>query len=268
MHRLVVFTAFLAAFVVASPAGAKGPVTVEICGQDDCTTVRDNFADPHGPASGILGSDSLEFADSPPPGPYYTVAVEAAWMERDTAYFVPGVGVLRVGSNWLALSGADAAGLRAAIGNLAPFPSPRLTRATVDGRRAADAAPYFELLGTLPPADYPPPLARAVQIVLRADRPNPWTDVRRPFDYYPRQKLLHRQTEWLRVPSGLAAVIERDGRLVAPPTDSRSNWPSYLAVTLLSLGLLAVVAHNLRARRRIRPQGLGDLGVRTRETPE
>jgi hypothetical protein len=253
MRRLTVTTSALAVlFVLASPAAAKGPVTVTICGQDDCVTVKDDFTDAPYAGNGLVNSDSLDFGDTPPPSPYYSLELKADWMEQDTSYFVPTGGVLRVGSNWLALGSGDAAALRAAFGDLAPFPPPRLTRALLDGRPAANAAPYFALLGALPAADYAPPLARRVEIVLRADRPNPWTDVRRPFEYYPRHNLLHRQVEWLSVPPRLAAVIERDAGIVTAGGPSRSTWPGYLAATFLGLGLVALVALNQRSRRRVR----------------
>lgn len=244
-----ILTALLA---LASPVSAKGPVTVKICGRDDCVTVKDDFTDPHGPGGTLVNTDALDFAASPPPGPYYSVEMPDYWIERDTSYFVPASGTLRVGSNWLALTDEDLASLRSVTGDLAPFPPPRLTRAIVDGRSAANAAPYLALLGTLPPVDYPPPLARKIEIVLRADRPNPWTDVRRPLEYYPSRNLLHRQVEWLSVPPRLAAAIERDAGLMAAAKDSRSSWPSYLAATFLALGLVAVVALNQRSRRRVR----------------
>jgi hypothetical protein len=34
--------------------------------------------------------------------------------------------------------------------------------------------------------------------------------------------------------------------------ESRASWPSYLAFALLALGLIAVVWHNQRARKRAR----------------
>jgi hypothetical protein len=257
MRRLAVTTSALAVlFVLASPAAAKGPVTVKICGQDDCVSVQDDFTDAPYAGNGLVNSDSLDFGDAPPPSPYYSLELEADWMEQDTSYFVPASGVLRVGSNWLALGGADAAALRAAIGDLAPFPPPRLTRAIVGGKRARDAAPYRALLGNLPAADSVPALAGVVEIVLRADRPNPWTDVRRPFEYYPRQNLLHRQVEWLSVPLRLAAVIERDAGLAAPAGPTRSSWPGYLAAIFLALGLVAVVALNQRSRRRLQRRAM------------
>lgn len=252
MRRLAVTTSVLAALLVlAPPAAAKGPVTVKICGQDDCIKVKDDVTDVHGPASSIVMTDSLDFAAAPAPGPYYSLEIKGYWYDRDTFYFVPGSGVLRVGSNWLALADKDVASLRAALRGLAPFPPPQLTRALVNGRPAANAAPYVALLGALPPADYPPALARKVEIVLRADRPNPWTDVRRPFEYYPRRNLLHRQVEWLSVPPRLAAVIERDAGVAASAGPSRSPWPSYLAAIFLGLGLVTVVALNQRSRRRM-----------------
>jgi hypothetical protein len=252
MRCLALTTFFLAALLVAaSPAAAKGPVTVKVCGKDDCITIKDDFTDPHGPGGTLVNTDALDFAATPAPGPYYSLEIKGYWYDRDTFYFVPGSEVLRVGSNWLALRDKDVASMRAVTRGLAPFPPPQLTRALVDGRPAANAAPYFALLGTLPAADYPPALARKVEIVLRADRPNPWTDVRRPLEYYPRRNVLHRQVEWLSVPPQLAAVIERDARIGAPAGPSRSPWPGYLAATLLGLGLVAVVALNQRSRRRV-----------------
>jgi hypothetical protein len=252
MRRLAFTTFVLAALLVpASPAAAKGPVTVRICGQDSCISVKDDFTDLHGPAGGIVNADALDFAAAPAPGPYYSLEMKDYWMERGTFYFVPASGVLRVGSNWLALPERDVASLVAALDGLAPFTTPKLTRALVDGRPAANATPYFALLGTLPAADYPPALTRRVEIVLRADRPNPWTDVRRPLEYYPRLNLLHRQVEWRSVPPRLAAVIERDAGVAAPAGPSRSTWPSYLAAILLGLGLIVVVALNQRSRRRM-----------------
>lgn len=252
MRFLAITTSVLAALLVlASPAAAKGPVTVKICGQDDCITVKDDFTDPHGPGGTIVNTDSLDFAASPAPGPYYTLELKGYWAERGTFYFVPASGVLRVGSNWLGLGEKDVASLRAVTRGLAPFQPPQLTRALINGRPAANAAPYVALLGALPAADYPPALTRKVEIVLRADRPNPWTDVRRPFEYYPRRNLLHRQVEWLSVPPRLAAVIERDARITAPAGPSHSPWPSYLAAIFLGLGLVTVVALNQRSRRRM-----------------
>lgn len=252
MRRLALTaTVFAALLVLASPAGAKGPMTVKICGQNDCITVKDDFTDPHGPGGTLVNTDALDFAAAPAPGPYYTLEIGGEWLDRETYYFVPEADVLRVGSNWLALRDKDITSMRSATRGLAPFPAPKLTRALVDGRPAANAAPYFALLGTLPAADYPPALARRVEIVLRADRPNPWTDVRRPLEYYPRLNLLHRQVEWRSVPPRLAAVIERDAGVVAATRPSRSVWPSYLAAVLLGLGLIVVVALNQRSRRRV-----------------
>jgi hypothetical protein len=246
----LIATILTALLAVASPVSAKGPVTVKICGRDDCVTVKDDFTDPHGPGGTLVNTDSLDFAASPAPGPYFSLQLKGYWTDRGTFYFVPENGALRLGSNWLALADKDVTALRAVTRDLAPFPPPQLTRAVVDGRAAANAAPYAALLGTLPPADYPPPSARKIEIVLRADRPNPWTDVRRPLEYYPSRNLLHRQVEWLSVPPRLAAVIERDAGAPARPT--RSAWPSYLAATFLALGLVAVVALNQRSRRRVR----------------
>lgn len=252
MRPLAVFTVVLAALLAAaSPAASKGPVNVKVCGKDDCITIKDDFTDPHGPGGTLVNTDALDFAAAPAPTAYYTLEVGGDWMDRELSYFVPDAGVLRVGSNWLALRDKDVASMDAATRALAPFPPPQLSRALVDGRSAPNAAPYFALLGTLPAADYPPAPARKVEIVLRADRPNPWTDVPRPLEYYPGRNLVHRQVEWLSVPPRLAAVIERDAGVTAPSGPARSTWPGYLAAIILGLGLVVVVALNQRSRRRV-----------------
>lgn len=257
MRRLALITSVVAALLVsASPAAGKGPVTVKICGKDECISVKDDFTDVHGPAGGIVNTDALDFAASPAPGPYYSLEMKDYWTDRGTFYFIPAEGVLRVGSNWLALADKDVASLNAALGGLAPFPPPQLTRALLDDRPAANAASYLALLGALPAADYPPLLTRKVEIVLEANRPNPWTDVPRPLEYYPGRNLLHRQVEWLSVPPRLAAVIERDAGVAAPAGPARSTWPSYLAAIILGLGLIAVVALNQRSRRRVRRRAM------------
>jgi membrane protein implicated in regulation of membrane protease activity len=48
----------------------------------------------------------------------------------------------------------------------------------------------------------------------------------------------------------------------------RATWPSYLAFALLAVGLIAVVWHNQRVRRRARRPPLGGPEDSERETPE
>lgn len=48
----------------------------------------------------------------------------------------------------------------------------------------------------------------------------------------------------------------------------RATWPSYLAFALLALGLIGVVWHNQRARRRARERDLGPPGPPPADPPE
>jgi hypothetical protein len=50
--------------------------------------------------------------------------------------------------------------------------------------------------------------------------------------------------------------------------ESRATWPSYLAFALLVVGLVAVIWHNQRARRRARDSSLGGSGGSTGDPPE
>ena len=50
--------------------------------------------------------------------------------------------------------------------------------------------------------------------------------------------------------------------------ESRSTWPSYLAFALLALGLIGVVWHNQRARRRARRTSLEEPEESGPEAPE
>jgi hypothetical protein len=48
----------------------------------------------------------------------------------------------------------------------------------------------------------------------------------------------------------------------------RASWPGYLAFALLAVGLIAVVWHNQRARRRARQRDLGPPGPPPADPPE
>jgi hypothetical protein len=50
--------------------------------------------------------------------------------------------------------------------------------------------------------------------------------------------------------------------------ESRATWPSYLAFALLVVGLVAVIWHNQRARRRVRDSSLGGSGGSTGDPPD
>jgi hypothetical protein len=258
MRRLAAVIALLAALVPATPAAAKGPVDVDLCGLSDCKRFRWS---PHSGENGevvigLLNTDSMELASSPTPGPYYRLQTKADWLEQTTLestfFYVPAANTLRAGSNWLRPDRKLSVALAAATRGLEPFPRPKLTRVLVNGRPAPNPAAYEALLGALPQGNVVPDLGRRIEIVVRSSRPSPWTSAPRPLEYFPRFNLLHRQVEWFSVSPPLAEQIEDDARIGAPAGPSRSAWPGYLAAILLGLGLVAVVALNQRSRRRVR----------------
>jgi hypothetical protein len=256
MRRLASITAFLA-LVLAGPAAAKGPIDLEVCGSSDCKTLKSTPGSEENweLMGGLLNPDDLDFAPAPPPGPYYRLQAKADWLENsltETSFFyVPVANTLRAGSNWLRPDRKLSVAVAAATRGLEPFPRPTLTRVLVNGRTASDPAAYEALLGKLPPGNVVPDLGSRIEIVLRSERPSPWTSVLRPLEYFPRVNLLHRQVEWFSVSPRLAEQIEEDAGIVAAAADSRSSWPSYLAAVLLGLGLLTVVGLNQRSRRRM-----------------
>jgi hypothetical protein len=254
MRFLAAFTVLLAALLLGSPAGAKGRVDTAVCGTSGCKTFTwapDRWEKGEVIAIGLLNTDSMEFAPSPPPGPYYRLELKAEWLENATLFYVPGANTLRAGSNWLQVDKKLSAALNAAARGLEPFPRPTLTRVLVNGRPAPNPAAYEALLGALPQGNVMPDLGRRIEIVVRSDRPSPWTSAPRPLEYFPRVNLLHRHVEWFSVSPRLAEQIEEDAGIVTAAADSRSKWPSYLAATFLLLGLIAVVALNQRSRRRV-----------------
>lgn len=271
MRRLTVFTSLLAALVLAAPAGAKGPVDLDVCGVSECKTFKWRGEENWELVLGLLNANGLDYAAAPAPGNYYRLQAKADWLEdvqgATLFYYVPGANTLRAGSNWLRPDKKLTAALAGATRDLEPFPRPTLTRVLVNGRSAPNPAAYEALLGELAAGKVVPDLGRRIEIVLRSDRPSPWTSVLRPLEYFPRVNLLHRHVEWFRVTPRLAAQIEEDAGIVAVAADSRSKWPGYLTATLLLVGLVTVVALNLRARRRVRPGEPGGLGISTREPP-
>jgi hypothetical protein len=255
MRLLAAFAVLLAALLLSSPAGAKGRVDTDICGTSGCKTFTwapDRWEKGEVIAIGLLNTDSMEFAPSPPPGPYYRLELKAEWLENATLFYVPATNTLRAGSNWLLVDKKLSAALNAAARGLEPFPRPKLTRVLVNGRPAPNPAAYEALLGALPQGNVLPDLGRRIEIVVRSSRPSPWTSAPRPLEYFPRFNLLHRQVEWFSISPPLAEQIEDDARIVAAAGSSRSAWPGYLAAILLGLGLVAVVALNQRSRRRVR----------------
>ncbi len=206
---------------------AKGPVSLEVCGRSGCTTIASE-AD-QALVFGVLDVESAPFerwVASPPLAPYYELRIGADWQPpgRGLRFFVPAAGVVRTGSSWIRVDAALAASLGDAARGLEPWPAPSLTRVRVRGRLASDPRAYAALFDPLPPAGDALASGGRVGIVLRSDRPTPWTAGQGRIDYYPTSRLLYRDGERFLIPEGLARVIERDGGLL-PAAAPSGDFP-------------------------------------------
>jgi hypothetical protein len=253
----LVVTAVAATLALAPTAGAKGPISVEICGASDCRTFHDRT---HWRlVTGVLDVyGSFSFARASEPARYYELRIKGPgveeWLGEDrTIYFVPSRGVVRSSSTWFRPGAALLRSLRAAVRRLRPWPRPAPTRVTVNARTAEPAA-YEALLGVLPGAEPAPELGDPVEIRFFFERATAWTSSRRPIQFFPTQNVIHRDIEWFRPPSELARRIERDAGLAprrAAPPPNGSAGPTLLAAavaaTLAALGAAAVALR--RARR-------------------
>jgi hypothetical protein len=244
----------LSALALAPGAVAKGPFTLEVCGSSACERVPSESGD-----AALFGLLDIEFnvpldalVSQPPLAPYYDVRFEADWVPREVSFFVPSAGVLQTGANWVLLDADGLATLERLTRGLEPWPQPALERVRVDGREAADAAPYEDLFGLLAPADWPAEPGEPVAIEPDFGRATPWTGSR--LRYFPRDGLLWRNDEILRAPEELAQAIRRDAGLAdgpapavtapATPADADGSsfpWELILAVAA-GAGLLAGAA--------------------------
>ena len=256
-RRAAISLVTLAALALAPAAAAKEPVTLEICGESACTKFPERRHERL--VRGVFAVvDTFAFAPPPTPAAYYELGFKEKWVRdwlgTEPMLFVPSRGAMYVGGEWRQVRPPVARRLDAATRRLAPWPRPRVTAVVVDGRRAPDPAPYEALLRALPAIDFgwSP---RRVPIVLRSHRVTPWTDPARPIDYYPEDRAIHREGEWLRVPGDLARVIERDAGLVRHRRESTPPfpWPDLAAAGGAALVAFVIAAARVRRARRASP---------------
>jgi len=260
MRRAALVASFAAAtLVLAPPAAAKGPLELEVCGASECRTFTDRTR--WRLVTGVLDLyGAFSFASTPPPAPYYELKVNGPgmgeWLGNDrTIYFVPSRAVTRTPSSWIKLGPALVRALRRAVDGLRPWPQPDLARVTVDGR-TVELAGYSALLGDLPAAEPAPELGDAVETRVSFERRTPWTTTRRSLQYFPAQRILHRDTAWFRPPAEVVRRIEADAgltpRRAAPPPSGADGSPLLAAGLAATLAALAAAAVALRRARRPR----------------
>jgi hypothetical protein len=254
------------ALVLAAPAAAKGPVSVEVCGATGCEILGPfpaHGAPLSGVASTLLNTGDLDLAAMPPPGPFYSLDLRADWLDDlDPAFYVPDAGVLRAGGGWLGLDRAVAAELRRATAGIEPWPWLGLRSVRVGARETTRAAPYEVLLHRLRNAEPPPFSADRIAVHVEPnglERPDyagtPWTNPAMIIDWVPSHGVLYRDGAWFRVPPGLGDRLARDAGLARPAPAEPASVPWGLIAGAIAASALAVAAGvglTLRTRRRAR----------------
>jgi hypothetical protein len=234
-----IFLLVMATLFVASPAAAKGPIELEICGSSECRgfgwAPRERAHETL--VTGLVALyDDFTFVSAPPLAGYYELRLTADWYAWDRAFYVPTRAVAEVQSSWVRIPSALAAALRGATVGLEPRPRPTLERVVVNGHPVDDAAAYagvFDHLGTAQP---PPPETPRAELELRASAANPWTDERKSVEYFPSANVIHRETEWVVATAALAERIEADLAEAARAHGAGPAWPSYLSLAALVAG--------------------------------
>jgi hypothetical protein len=259
----------ITALVLATPAQAKGPVSVDVCGASGCETLGPFPA--HGAlfsgvASALLnhGDGELDLAEMPPPGPFYTLDLRAGWLDDlDPSFYVPEARALRFGGSWLRLDRSAVSDFRTATEGIEPWPWLGLRSVRLGRHEAARPAPYDVLFRRLTSADPPPYTAERISVVAepnRLERPEyagtPWTDPRVIIEWVPSHSVVYRDGAWFRVPPGLGEQLARDAGLApSAPAESISSEPWALVAGAIAGCVLAVaagIALAVRVRRRVR----------------
>ena len=254
------------ALVLAAPAAAKGPVSVDVCGASGCETLGPfpaHGAPLSGVASTLLNTGDLDLAAMPPPGPFYSLDLRADWLDDlDRSFYVPDAGVVRAGGSWLGLDRAVAAELRRATAGIEPWPWLGLRSVRVGAGEATRVAPYEALFDRLSSADPPPYTADRIPVdaepnwLKHPDYPGtPWTNPAMIVDWVPSHGVLYRDGAWFRVPPGLGDRLASDAGLARPAPAEPASVPWALMAGVIAASALAVsagVGLTVRTRRRAR----------------
>jgi len=255
MKYLAALALLTAALAAASPAAAKGPVDVRICGATECVKIHAGEGRGQGSALayGLLDAWGWDdFAAAPPAQSWYSVEYDADWLNQEgTLPYADGL--LGNGNSWVRPPLPVAMSLKRFTRDLEPRPAVTIRAATVNGKPVSDPAAYDALLGDLPIGDPPDRLGRAVVIRLTPDVVTQWADPERSFAYFPPQRLVRRGPEWHTVPEDVAATIEADAGLApTSASTSASGFPTGRVAASTAAPAAAAVALALVSRRRRR----------------
>ena len=215
----LLFAAATAALAVAGSAPAKEVSSVQVCGVSACNAITDRATLQQFEES--VGADD-SYVGPAAPAAYYVVRVtidagdgqQVSWSD----YYVPAAHVRR-GTNerghaqWWRTTKAEGALLDATAAGLAPFPVPGVTKATVGRKPAAEPDSYLSLYRLrVSPYAYPKH-AGWRRIRLTSAVPSPWTDGANVLRYLPRERLLYRDGEYVRLSRPVARAMQHAAAL-------------------------------------------------------
>ena len=247
MRTFVLALTALASLTLPSLAAAKEVVRAEVCGASGCTTIRDR------PTLEAVVRPG-EARPAPPASSFFTVTAIArdGSREHPIAFsYDPASRLVRgvPGSPWYAVAASAAAALAAATEGIEPFPMPELAAVEVNGRRVTSGLePYARLLELPTSPRALPDTTDWILIDVEAKRPNPWTDGANDLVFSPSNDLVQRGGAVLRVPSELAATIQRAASPEAaatrePARPERFPWlPAGMALAAVAALVVAAVA--------------------------
>jgi hypothetical protein len=193
------------AVVLASPARAKGPSVILVCGPGGCLgTKRDDVLAEFGHAA--WDEAGARHGSSPSLRPYYELRGGRPY-PMTYGFYVPGAGSLSVSAENGFVWRASGPAARRELGRLAtrlrPYPTPVPYSFVRNTMTLRPTFAFLPLLGPLARAPAPPPRATVVLLSFWWERPNPWSGAF-ALRYDPPTARLFRDGAWFQVPLALA----------------------------------------------------------------
>jgi hypothetical protein len=222
--RIALLCAVVAAAALAAvgAAPAKEVTELQVCGPDACATVTDR--DWLSRFENSVGSDDV-IIGAAAPAEYYVVrgTIDAGDSQqfRWENYYVPGGRALR-GENelgrasWRRAPAAQRALLNELAAGVRPYPVPVVTKASVGHKEAAEPASYLNLYRLKRSPRALPKRPGWQRIRLTSEVPSPWTDGKNVLRYLPKERLLERDGQYVRLAKRLARAVQRAAALQIP----------------------------------------------------
>ena len=261
MKRLVTaLTAAVCLLVWAGAAQAKELRSAQACGAAGCTSVKGAVL-LHRLIRLVESQGEPVAAAVPAPTRFYRIDFEVRGDGGPgpsfSQYYVPGIAEAAVETGprqWTWVRVADPRLLRLydrVVAGTTPFAPPRITGATVGGKRVASAASYALLLTI--DGDASPNLSQPdwIPIELSSAQASPWTTGTTPLEYSPGTHLLWRGDRFIPLPDATASAIEHGRPLRLQKSE---GFPWLVLPAALAAAALAAVGLVALRRRRPSPQ--------------